>query len=59
MVFQIVRHEALSRSRTGLLENAIQDYPNPLISEIESLMSTDYYVTQGNFQISTGYRIRF
>ena len=37
----------------------LQDYPNPRISEIESLISTDYYVTQGNFQISTGYRIRF
>lgn len=37
----------------------LQDYPNPRISAIESLISTDYYMTQGNFQISTGYRIRF
>ena len=37
----------------------LQDYPNPRISAIESLISTDYYVTQGNFQISTGYRFRF
>jgi hypothetical protein len=37
----------------------LRDYPNPRISPIGSLISTDYYVTQGNFQFSTGYRIRF
>lgn len=37
----------------------LRDYPNPNISPIGSLISTDYYVTQGNFQFSTGYRIRF
>jgi len=37
----------------------LQDYPNPHISPIGSLISTGYYVTQGNFQMSAGYRIRF
>jgi hypothetical protein len=37
----------------------LQDYPNPHISPIGSLISTDYYVTQGNFQMSAGYRVRF
>jgi hypothetical protein len=37
----------------------LRDYPNPQISPVGSLISTDYYVTQGNFQFSTGYRIRF
>jgi len=37
----------------------LQDYANPHISPIGSLISTDYYVTQGNFPISAGYRIRF
>jgi hypothetical protein len=37
----------------------LRDYPSPRKSAIGSLISTDYYVTQGNFQFSTGYRIRF
>lgn len=37
----------------------LRDYPNPRISPLGSIISTDYYVTQGNFQFSTGYRIRF
>jgi hypothetical protein len=37
----------------------LQDYPNPRISPIGSIISTQYYVNQGNFQFSTGYRIRF
>ncbi len=37
----------------------LQDYPNPNISTLGRIISTDYYVTQGNVQISTGYRIRF
>jgi hypothetical protein len=35
------------------------DYPNPRISPIGSIISTDYYATQGNLQIGAGYRIRF
>jgi len=37
----------------------LQDYPNAHISPIGSLISTDYYVTQGNLQLSAGYRVRF
>jgi hypothetical protein len=37
----------------------LQNYPNPLISQIGSIISPDYYITQGNFQFSTGYRFRF
>jgi hypothetical protein len=37
----------------------LRDYPNPRISPIGSIISTDYYVTQGNPQFSAGYRIRF
>jgi hypothetical protein len=37
----------------------LQDYPNPNLSTLSRLISTDYYVTQGNLQISTGYRLRF
>jgi hypothetical protein len=37
----------------------LRDYPNPRLSQLGSLQSTDYYVNQGNFQISTGYTIRF
>jgi hypothetical protein len=35
------------------------DYPNPHVSPIGSIISTDYYATQGNLQIGAGYRIRF
>jgi hypothetical protein len=35
------------------------DYPNPRISPIGSIISADYYATQGNLQIGAGYRIRF
>jgi len=35
------------------------DYPNPRISPIGSIISSDYYATQGNMQIGAGYRIRF
>ena len=37
----------------------LQDYPNPRLSQLGSLQSPDYYVNQGNFQISSGYAIRF
>ena len=37
----------------------LQNYPYPRSSKIENLVSTDYYVTQGNIQITTSYRIRF
>ena len=37
----------------------LQDYPNPRLSQLGSLQSPDYYVSQGNFQISSGYAIRF
>jgi hypothetical protein len=37
----------------------LRDYPNPRISPLGSIISTQYYVTQGNFQFSTGYRLRF
>ena len=37
----------------------LQDYPNPDVSALGSIISPDYYVTQGNLQISTGYKIRF
>ena len=35
------------------------DSPNPKISPIGSIISTDYYATQGNMQFGAGYRIRF
>ena len=37
----------------------LQDYPNPQVSPIGSILSTDYYITQGNLQISAGYEFRF
>jgi len=37
----------------------LQDFPNPRLSQLGSLQSPDYYVNQGNFQISSGYAIRF
>jgi hypothetical protein len=37
----------------------LRDYPNPRLSPLGSLQSPDYYVTQGNFQISSGYIVRF
>jgi len=37
----------------------LQDYPNPRLSALGSLQSPDYYVNQGNLQISSGYAIRF
>ncbi|HVZ17670.1 MAG TPA: hypothetical protein VG897_11165 [Terriglobales bacterium] len=37
----------------------LRDYPNPRLSPLGSLQSPDYYVTQGNFQISSGYTVRF
>jgi hypothetical protein len=37
----------------------LRDYPNPRLSPLGSLQSRDYYVTQGNFQISSGYTVRF
>jgi hypothetical protein len=37
----------------------LMDYPNPYVSPLARLISKDYYVTQGNMQISTGYRLRF
>ena len=53
------RRSAIRLDFGTTLVRYLQDYPNPHISQIESLISTDYYTTQGNFQISTGYRIRF
>jgi hypothetical protein len=37
----------------------LQDYSNPRLSQIGSLQSTQCYTTQGNFQISSGYTVRF
>ena len=37
----------------------LRDYPNPRLSPLGSMQSTEYYVNQGNFQISSGYTIRF
>jgi hypothetical protein len=37
----------------------LREYPNPRISPLGSLQSPDYYVNQGNFQISSGYVFRF
>lgn len=37
----------------------LQDYPNPRLSPLGSLQSPQYYVNQGNLQISSGYAIRF
>jgi hypothetical protein len=37
----------------------LSDHPDPRTSEIGSLLSNQYIVTQGNFQISTGYVYRF
>ncbi len=37
----------------------LRDYPNPRLSQLGSLQSPDYYVNQGNFQISSGYTVRF
>jgi hypothetical protein len=37
----------------------LRDYPNPRLSPLGSLQSPDYYVNQGNLQISSGYVFRF
>ena len=42
-----------------ILIRYLQDYPNPRLSQLGSLQSPEYYVNQGNFQISSGYAIRF
>jgi hypothetical protein len=52
-------HSTIRFDFGSTLVRYLRDYPNPRISPIGSLISTDYYVTQGNFQFSTGYRIRF
>lgn len=36
-----------------------RDYPNPTLSPLGSFQSSDYYVNQGNFQIASGYTVRF
>ena len=53
------RHSALRVDLGTTLVRYLQDYPTPRISPLGSLISTDYYVTQGNFQVAAGYRIRF
>jgi hypothetical protein len=52
-------HSTIRFDFGSTLVRYLRDFPNPRISPIGSLISTDYYVTQGNFQFSTGYRIRF
>jgi hypothetical protein len=37
----------------------LSDHTDPRVSQIQSLLSNQYIVTQGNFQISTGYVYRF
>lgn len=37
----------------------LQQYPNPRLSALGTFQSPQYYVNQGNFQISSGYSIRF
>lgn len=37
----------------------LRDYPNEHLSQIQTYQSSDYYVNQGNFQISSGYTVRF
>jgi hypothetical protein len=37
----------------------LSDHPDPRMSPINDLRSTQYIVTQGNFQISTAYVYRF
>jgi len=37
----------------------LQDYPNPRLSPLGTFQSPDYYVNQGNFQVSAGYTFRF
>jgi hypothetical protein len=44
---------------TRQLLRYLLDYPNPKFSPIGSIISTDYYATQVNPQISAGYRFRF
>ncbi|PSH03277.1 MAG: hypothetical protein CXZ00_13180 [Acidobacteria bacterium] len=37
----------------------LSDHPDPHMSQIGSLLSPQYYVNQGNFQLSTSYVFRF
>jgi len=37
----------------------LSDHTDPRLSQIENLLSPQYIVTQGNFQISTVYMFRF
>jgi hypothetical protein len=53
------KHSTIRFDFGTTLVRYLQDFPNPRISPIGSIISTDYYVTQGNYQFSTGYRIRF
>src|SRR5689334_11358839 len=56
-----IRHENQLCGSTSAQQMVryLQDYPNPRLSLLDSLQSPDYYVNQGNFQISSGYAIRF
>jgi len=53
------RRSALRFDFGTTLVRYLQGYPNPHVSALGSIISSDYYVTQGNVQISTGYKIHF
>jgi hypothetical protein len=53
------RHSTLRFDAGTTLVRYLADRPDPNISPIGNLLSTRYIVTQGNFQISTGYSHSF
>lgn len=53
------RNSTLRFDAGTTLVRYLSDHPDPNMSPINDLRSTQYIVTQGNFQVSTAYVYRF